>query len=102
MAEQSVISATRADQALICRDRDICGGAPTIAGTRIGVHDIVSYWRAYGCDLNRVHALFPDLSREQIEAALSFHSDHTDEIDALLLKDRDCYEGLLSRSGDSD
>src|SRR5947207_3216390 len=69
----------------IVRDPGKCGGAPTISGTRIGVHDVVSYARLYEGDLQRVRdEALPHLSPEQVRAAMEFYAAHTDEIEAIL------------------
>src|SRR5437588_5218633 len=35
----------------IVRDPERCGGKPTVAGTRTGVHHVISYLNLYGGDL---------------------------------------------------
>jgi uncharacterized protein (DUF433 family) len=83
----------------LVRDPEICGGAPTFAGTRIGVHDVVGYAQVYGGDLDRVRKeALPYLSEGQIQAALEWYREHPDEIDDLLRRRREFYEQGLAGS----
>src|SRR6267378_922743 len=57
----------------ITRTPGRCGGAPTLAGTRIGVADIVALARRYDWDLERLRTQeFPQLSAAEVEAAISY------------------------------
>jgi uncharacterized protein (DUF433 family) len=59
----------RARRSRIIRTPGKCGGAPTIAGTRIGVADVVALARRYDWNLERVRAReFPDLSHADLLA----------------------------------
>lgn len=72
-----------------------CGGAPTIAGTRIGVADVVALARRYEWDLERVRAReFPDLSPADLAAAVSYYREHEAEIEAILRRDQESLERL--------
>lgn len=88
---------------VITRRRGICGRAPTVSGTRICVHDIVAYAELYEGDIERMHREeLPELSREQIDAALVYYQEHRAEIDNLLLTRRAAYEdGIRQRRGSS-
>jgi uncharacterized protein (DUF433 family) len=78
---------------MIVRDHKKCGGDPTLAGTRITVHDIVSYARLYGGDLERVREeALPDLSLAQLRAAIDWYAEHQQEIDAILRERSEEYE----------
>jgi uncharacterized protein (DUF433 family) len=58
----------------------ICNGKPVIAGTRIPVTVILDQMVETG-SIENVHALYPELERQQIVAALQYcHSviDHTE------------------------
>lgn len=71
-----------------------------VAGTRMGVDTIIGYHRAYGGDVDRILEEFPSLTREQVEAALSWyeaHDYHRAEIDALLKEHQSFYELGLAR-----
>jgi uncharacterized protein (DUF433 family) len=81
------------------RDPEICDGAPILDGTRIGVHDVVSYARVYGSDPERIReAALPDLSLKQISAALDWYEERPAEIDAILREHQEYYERLLRQA----
>jgi len=54
-------------------------GRPCIKGTRISVYDILS-WLANGKSKDEIVVDFPELSAEQINAALSFAADREHKI----------------------
>jgi uncharacterized protein (DUF433 family) len=86
-------------QAEVVRDPERCGGAPTLAGTRTGVHDVVSYAHLYGGDLERVRdEALPHLSLAQVRAAMEFYANHTEEIDQVLRQRREFYERGLAEA----
>jgi uncharacterized protein (DUF433 family) len=74
--------------AVIVRDPARCGGDPILAGTRTAVHDVVSYSKLHGGDLEEIRAELPHLSTEQIQAALAYYEKHPAEIDEILLRRR--------------
>jgi uncharacterized protein (DUF433 family) len=93
--EQSAASPS----AEVVRDSERCGGAPTLAGTRTGVHDVISYARLYGGDLERVREeALPHLSMAQVRAAMEFYATHTDEIDQILRHRQEFYERGLAEA----
>ena len=53
----------------------IRSGKPCVSGTRIAVTDVLEYL-AGGMSVQEVLDDFPDLTKEDIEACLSFASDH--------------------------
>lgn len=65
----------------IVRDDQIVGGEPIIEGTRTPVRAIVEYWRL-GLSPEEIPAHLPHLTLGQIFGALSFYSDHPEEINA--------------------
>lgn len=73
----------RPEAAYIVRDPRICGGQPTVAGTRVPVRSVVIQWQLYH-DLNRVQSAFPRLDIPAIQAALAFYESHREEIDHLI------------------
>jgi uncharacterized protein (DUF433 family) len=86
----------------IVRDPGICSGDPTIAGTRIGVHDVVALAPRYEWDLERLRAAeLPHLSTEQLSAAVAWYRTHEEEIEAILLRRRASYERLLKQTNAS-
>src|SRR4051794_17919651 len=85
--------------ALIIRNSDVREGKPVLAGTRMGVHTIVGYYRIYDGDVGRILTEFPHVSREQVEAVLSWYQEdpgHRDEIDALLDEQYAFYDAALA------
>jgi uncharacterized protein (DUF433 family) len=81
----------------IVRDPERCGGKPSLAGTRTGVHDVVSYARHYGGDLRRVRdEALPHLSMEQIHTAMDWYRDHQQEIDEILTRRKERYKRGLA------
>ena len=69
----------------IVRDAEVCAGEPRIAGTRVTVHDVVSYYNLYGRRLERVQSqALPELSMEQLKKALDYYRRNKDEIDSIL------------------
>ncbi len=86
-----------APEAVIVCHPGTCGGAPVLAGTRIGVHHVVSYAQAYHQDLERVHReALPHLTMEQIHVAMAWYEEHREEIDEILRQHRESYERGLA------
>lgn len=85
----------RTRTARIIRTPGKCGGAPTIAGTRIGVADVVALARRYDWDMERVRVReFPDLSLVHLTAAVKYYRAHEAEIEEVLRRDRESLERL--------
>lgn len=55
-------------------DPNIRFGKPCITGTRISVYDVLS-WLASGMSFDEIISDFPQLTKEQILASLSFAAD---------------------------
>jgi len=64
----------------IVKATDICGGEPRIAGTRITVRDIVEFLEVYQGTIYEVLQDLPDLTEEDIRAAVDYYHTHPDEI----------------------
>lgn len=64
----------------IVRDEGICGGEPRIRGTRIAVRTIIESIRLYHAKDPVLQAL-PDLTPDDVEAALVYYAEHPKEID---------------------
>jgi len=62
-------------QKRISVDPLIRSGKPCVSGTRIAVADVLEYL-AGGMSVREVLDDFPDLTNEDIQACLSFASDH--------------------------
>ena len=71
---------SRSPHSLIVKRARVCGGSPTIEGTRIRVSDIVRYHALKG-DVGGVRAALPHLSDAQVKAALNYYRDRQKEID---------------------
>ena len=61
----------------------ICGGEPTVAGTRIPVRSLVILWDYYH-DVERLLRAFPRLDGSAIECVLAFSEVNRTEIDRLI------------------
>jgi uncharacterized protein (DUF433 family) len=57
---------------------DICGGKPVIRGTRIMVRNILGMV-AGGYTVERIQAAYPELTPEDINAALEYAANVVDE-----------------------
>lgn len=80
----------------VTREPDICGGRPTIRGTRIPVQTIVGYYKL-GMTVDEILAGLPQLTAAQVFDALSYYHDNKAEIEAdLVASERDL---LLARYG---
>ena len=86
-----MIEAVRLGAAIEC-DPAVCGGDPVLRGTRFPVHNLVSYLRLCGGDIDRLLADHPRLTRAQVDAGLTYYHDHAVEIDALIAATHDDYE----------
>lgn len=67
----------------IVRHSGILDGEPIVAGSRISVSAIVTYWKQ-GDNISQILEIFPHLSLEQVLDALSFYFENQDEIDELI------------------
>lgn len=65
----------------VVTDATILSGEPIIAGSRTPVRAIVELWRA-GAQPEEIPTHLPHLTLAQIFDALSYYSDHQDEINA--------------------
>jgi uncharacterized protein (DUF433 family) len=71
----------------IVRDAEICGGEPRIRGTRITVRAIVESIRLYHAKEPLLQAL-PDLTSEDLDAALVYYVEHPGEIERYIHEHR--------------
>lgn len=58
----------------------VCGGYPRVGETRIPVRVIVECARA-GLDVVGILAMYPDLTREQVQGALDYYAQHPERVD---------------------
>lgn len=71
----------------IINDNQILSGEPIIRGTRTPVRAIVETWRQ-GVAPEIIPSQLPHLTLAQVFAALSYYSDHQDEINAYIERNR--------------
>jgi len=74
---------------LIVKNLQICGGEPTIEGTRISVTNIVELRYGLGWNVQKIIDGYPSLGEEQIKAALEYYESHPKEIDDYLQEERE-------------
>lgn len=70
---------TASEYKYIARDNEILGGEPVIKGTRTTVRAIVESWRL-GLLPEEIVIHMPHLTLAQVFEALSYYSDHQEEI----------------------
>ena len=70
----------------ITRKSGVRGGQPIVAGTRIGVHDVIGLLQNGETVDTIVSRCFPDLSRAQVYECLAYYEDHRGEIDVLVAR----------------
>jgi uncharacterized protein (DUF433 family) len=71
----------------IVRDDDILSGEPIVVGTRTPVRAIVELWRI-GLAPEAIPTSLPHLTLAQVFDALSYYSDHQDEINLYIERNR--------------
>jgi uncharacterized protein (DUF433 family) len=71
----------------IVRDDEILSGEPIIAGTRTPVRAIAELWRM-GVAPEEIPQQLPHLRLAQVFDALSYFSDHTEEIMGHIIRNR--------------
>ena len=78
---------TATKHAHIVNDDQILGGEPIILGTRTSVRAVVETWRM-GVAAEEIPHCLPHLNLAQVFDALSYYSDHQDEINAYIERNR--------------
>jgi len=78
---------TTTEHLYIVSDSQILSGEPVVKGTRTPVRAIVELWRQ-GIAPEEITRHLPHLTLAQIFAALSYYSDHQDEINAHIERNR--------------
>ncbi|RJQ56380.1 MAG: DUF433 domain-containing protein [Desulfobacteraceae bacterium] len=71
----------------ILTNDEILSGEPIIEGTRTPVRAIVEIWRM-GVPAEEIPSRLPHLSLAQVFDALSYYSDHQEEINAYIERNR--------------
>lgn len=78
---------TATEHYYIVTDDQILSGEPIIKGTRTPVRAIVELWRQ-GIAPEEIFTHLPHLTLAQVFDALSYYSDHTEEINAYIERNR--------------
>jgi len=78
---------TATEHRYIVNDDQILGGEPIIRGTRTPVRAVVETWRL-GVTAEEIPNCLPHLTLAQVFDALSYYSDHQDEINAQIERNR--------------
>ncbi len=71
----------------VTTEASILGGEPIIKGTRTPVRAIVESWRL-GMPAEEIPKRLPHLTLAQVFSALSYYSDHQDEINGYIQRNR--------------
>ncbi len=66
-------------------------GRPSILNSRIAVEHIADYFKD-GCGVTDIQRDLPQLTREEIEAAIQYYLNHREEIEQDLRRSRETYE----------
>lgn len=78
---------TATEHFYVVSDSEILSGEPIVKGTRTPVRAIVELWRQ-GVAPEEISDHLPHLTLAQVFDALSYYSDHTDEINAHIERNR--------------
>jgi uncharacterized protein (DUF433 family) len=70
----------------IDREDGVRGGKVVVAGTRIGVHDVIGLLQNGESVDSLPTKCFPELTRAQVYECLSYYEDHRGEIDVLVAR----------------
>ena len=79
--------ANATEHCYIVTDSQIAGGEPIIKGTRTTVRAVVETWRL-GTPAEEIPQHLPHLTLAQVFDALSYYSDHSQEINAFIERNR--------------
>ncbi len=86
----------RTDHPHIVRVQGVCGGRPTIEGTRLSVKLIIG-WARMGMTPDEIAAQYPYVPIVQIADALAYYKDHPEEIEAEFTEERRYLEVEIPR-----
>ena len=78
---------TETEHCYVIRNVSIRSGEPIIKGTRTPVRAIVEMWRM-GLPPEEIPRRLPHLTLAQVFDALSYYSDHQDEVNAYIERNR--------------
>ncbi len=80
------------------RTPEICAGKPRIDGHRIKVEHIAVCYERMNIIPDEIVASHPTITLAQVHAALAYHYDHKDEIDAAIEEGKRPAEELKAKS----
>ena len=83
-------------QTYVTETPGVCGGYPCVANTRIPVRLIVEFYRETP-NADAILAIYPQLSREQIEGALAYYAEHPERVDEDIERNSRALAELQSR-----
>ncbi len=86
---ETLTNETALNGLLIDQKDGICQGKPIIRGTRIAVHNIVEFSVALDWSIQKILDEYPQLTKEQIIAALNYYEEHQKEIDSYLAEEQE-------------
>lgn len=81
-------STSKVEHPYVRRIRGVCGGEPTISGTRFTVRAVVEYAYHQGMSPEEIVREWEHLTLAQVHDALSYYHDHKDLIDRLIRENR--------------
>ncbi len=70
----------------ITRQPGVRGGNAIVAGTRIGVHDVIGLLQNGETVDSILVTCFPDITKAQVYECLAYYEDHRGEIDLLVAR----------------
>ncbi len=73
----------------IASDASVCGGSPSILGTRFSVRSVVHYVLRLGLTPEELVERFPHLTLAHVYDALAYYYDNRGEIDADIAANRE-------------
>ena len=91
-----VIEAHQTEHPYIVRVPGICGGRPTVKGTRITVQLIATLYKA-GDSVEEVLQGYPHLPAAAVYDAISYYLDHQAEIEQEIINNR--LDALMTKHG---
>ena len=77
----------------VTRTNGVCGGEPVIRDTRFSVRSVVEYVLRLGMTVEEMVREWPQLSEDKVYDALSYYYDHKDQIDALIGRNDEAFDG---------
>ena len=78
----------------IVRTKEICGGKPIIAGTRIKVAQIAIEYDRMGWTADEIVQAHPHMTLAQVHDALSYYYDNAEELNADIRAEKQFIENL--------